>query len=473
MPLVPQTITPLKVISPRSTSKASSDGPKSAAKTPANAVKTPSTRTPNSASPAVPLSTRSRRVVEELSSIPLPEDTPSDSSARQTPQSSKGSRGSTSTTPTTSQRSKKSAKKGPQQEQRQGAGFLRKAFLLLLFLALPLVAAAFLCSGSPLLPHALVASVNPTCTQVQQVLVDARAAAFARAEQAGLKPDELLHQLSARIAPITEAAEQALGTAQAAALDAYARLAQLAAQAGISLPGAGPSGHSFEAVLSIDRMTPIISLEPRWVDSLQDMYAHASGSSSSRSVAARKAAGLALSCRHDAECAAAQAALTAAVTSAAALLHVRGREFAGSDAAGALQQALAAFFSATPNGVVLVTDLDFVTLGAVTVLNNALSEAGSLQAGGKAVPTSRGLFVLLVHVPHAVESAEDYEFTVKVGGGLGWWWVWGGGTWQALAAWDLRQVGHFCISPGSHVSGREQDQAKRPHAFAKHFPTDC
>ncbi|KAJ9530791.1 hypothetical protein QJQ45_028677 [Haematococcus lacustris] len=130
---------------------------------------------------------------------------------------------------------------------------------------------------------------------------------------------------------------------------------------------------------------------------LEDVYQL----SSQRARAKGKATSMLLTCQHPTACSSAAAAVAAAVQPASHLLLINGEELQGPGAAGELQQRLASQLKSHPNSVVLVTGLPHLSTGCFAVLNNAMSEAGSLQADGKAVPTWQALFLLQVQMPAA------------------------------------------------------------------------
>ncbi|KAL6761408.1 hypothetical protein V8C86DRAFT_857253, partial [Haematococcus lacustris] len=130
---------------------------------------------------------------------------------------------------------------------------------------------------------------------------------------------------------------------------------------------------------------------------LEDVY-HLS---SQRARAKGKATSMLLTCQHPTACSSAAAAVAAAVQPASHLLLISGEELQGPGAAGELQQRLASQLKSHPDSVVLVTGLPHLSTGCFAVLNNAMSEAGSLQADGKAVPTWQALFLLQVQMPAA------------------------------------------------------------------------
>ncbi|KAL6761405.1 hypothetical protein V8C86DRAFT_3131539 [Haematococcus lacustris] len=130
---------------------------------------------------------------------------------------------------------------------------------------------------------------------------------------------------------------------------------------------------------------------------LEDVY-HLS---SQRARAKGKATSMMLTCQHPTACSSAAAAVAAAVQPASHLLLINGEELQGPGAAGELQQRLASQLKSHPDSAVLVTGLPHLSTGCFAVLNNAMFEAGSLQADGKAVPTWQALFLLQVQMPAA------------------------------------------------------------------------
>ena len=160
----------------------------------------------------------------------------------------------------------------------------------------------------------------------------------------------------------------------------------------------------FPMVLPQSALAPLVA--PGHGDALDDLYTSVLRFSHEK----QKAVGLALACTAEPQCSAAAQALLGGANSKA-FKHISGEDFTGSDAAGNLQLELATFLSAAPNGVVVVTNLDSMSVGGIAVLNNALSEAGGLQLDGATVRTGRALFVLVTVVPGA--SGAEFESAVK------------------------------------------------------------
>lgn len=155
----------------------------------------------------------------------------------------------------------------------------------------------------------------------------------------------------------------------------------------------------------------------------------------------RKALAVVLTCGHAAECAAAAAAAASNAMSPCAL-PLSGAGFADGDAAGALQAALAAFLGGCPAGAVVVEAPERLSLPAVAVLNAALSESGHVQAGGRAVDTSRALYVFVYQAAGHDEAAVKEQLMGALAAQVG------------LRAWQPRAGG---VGRPAHVSCHSRD----------------
>lgn len=87
------------------------------------------------------------------------------------------------------------------------------------------------------------------------------------------------------------------------------------------------------------------------------------------------------------------------------MLHVAGGEFSEPGSAGTLQTQLATFLKHNSHGVVVISGLETMSLDALSVLNNAMSEGGSLQLNGKAVPSHSAFYVALFGAHEGVAAA--------------------------------------------------------------------
>jgi len=74
---------------------------------------------------------------------------------------------------------------------------------------------------------------------------------------------------------------------------------------------------------------------------------------------------------------------------------------------GEIQSRLVGFLEKNPRGVVLLPHVNHIPLHLLTVLNNAMGEAGSLLQNGKSVSTADATFLMTMEVPPEVLKAEN------------------------------------------------------------------
>lgn len=74
---------------------------------------------------------------------------------------------------------------------------------------------------------------------------------------------------------------------------------------------------------------------------------------------------------------------------------------------GEIQSRLAGFLEKNPKGVVLLPHVNHIPLHLLTVLNNAMGEAGSLLQNGNSVSTADGTFLMTMEVSPGILNAED------------------------------------------------------------------
>jgi hypothetical protein len=122
--------------------------------------------------------------------------------------------------------------------------------------------------------------------------------------------------------------------------------------------------------------------------------------------AGRKGVGLLLACAARADCDRAADALPGLKgVPPGCVLKLDGGDYSSDAASPAamLQAALAVFLKRCPAGLVVLQDAQMLALEALPALHSALSELGGFQHGGP-VDASRGVYVLVTHVPSASDA---------------------------------------------------------------------
>eukprot|EP00798_Chlamydomonas_sp_ICE-L_P028933 gene28933-32126_t len=170
-----------------------------------------------------------------------------------------------------------------------------------------------------------------------------------------------------------------------------------------------PCLSSLSNSLEADALRKLLPPSSTWDEAVQDFYTEAS-------ISPIKKAGCALlACQLHHSCHSAAASLKL-------LLHDRplchmdvlANQYQGREGAGLLQMALARQLQQCPHSVVSVHRVQELPHAALAVLNNLLSETGSLQLGGKAVPCFRALVILLYEAADVVTQSEDEHFASRV-----------------------------------------------------------
>lgn len=115
-----------------------------------------------------------------------------------------------------------------------------------------------------------------------------------------------------------------------------------------------------------------------------------------------KAAGFLLVCTHKTDCARALTVVRSSLScDPGACLSFSAARFGPlvSDAAGTLQKEAALYFQQHPGGLMILEDVQLISVHALNPIHNILSELGSLQHMGQSVPTTNALVLLTMYMP--------------------------------------------------------------------------
>lgn len=192
-----------------------------------------------------------------------------------------------------------------------------------------------------------------------------------------------------------------LEPAAAHAVRAYRRLVETAASVELpaqlaALLGSAPAApHAAPAAFGnvLDQQAFASLLAPGHEERVADLYQSIAHSNAR----AQKATGVLLACGSEYQCTEMVLAARAAAVAPECLEVVHGAEFnarSGESPAGRLQQLLARFIARCPHSVVVIDNIQDMATATLPVLNNVLSESGSLTVDGKPV-RMRGTLVIL------------------------------------------------------------------------------
>lgn len=172
-------------------------------------------------------------------------------------------------------------------------------------------------------------------------------------------------------------------------------------------PASAPGPPTFASTLPRSAFRKLVAEGEQWSEEVADMYTPVAAD------AAGKAHAVVLTCTTASGCAAVAQNVAGSVKEETQVELISGLALAEhKDSAGQLQTMVANFAARAPNGVVVVSGFEHLGVGPVAVMNNVLSEAGSLQRNGRSVPTS-GLLVVVVMQSEVDPADEGYASAVK------------------------------------------------------------